>query len=141
MSAAPEAAAPAAPAGPKPKKSVALSGVTAGNTALCTVGRTGNDLHYRGYDILDVAENFLEFFVEESCGQCTPCRLGNPQMPRAVELLKEGACPPEFLASVKALGETMKVASKCGLGQTSPSAFLSILEGFDDEIANRAVSA
>jgi len=41
---------------PKPKKSVALSGVLAGNTALCTVGRTGNDLHYRGYDILDVAE-------------------------------------------------------------------------------------
>ena len=39
----------------KPKKSVALSGVTAGNTALCTVGRTGNDLHYRGYDILDMA--------------------------------------------------------------------------------------
>lgn len=39
----------------KPKKSVALSGVAAGNTALCTVGKTGNDLHYRGYDILDVA--------------------------------------------------------------------------------------
>jgi 2-methylcitrate synthase len=44
----------------KPKKSVALSGVTAGNTALCTVGKTGNDLHYRGYDILDVA-NTSEF--------------------------------------------------------------------------------
>src|SRR5438067_9119997 len=45
------------PAGaPKPKKSVALSGVPAGNTALCTVGRTGNDLHYRGYDILDFAD-------------------------------------------------------------------------------------
>ena len=43
-------------AAPKPKKSVALSGVPAGNTALCTVGRTGNDLHYRGYDILDIAE-------------------------------------------------------------------------------------
>jgi 2-methylcitrate synthase len=42
--------------GPKPKKSVALSGVPAGNTALCTVGRQGNDLHYRGYDILDFAE-------------------------------------------------------------------------------------
>ncbi|MBX2921320.1 MAG: 2-methylcitrate synthase [Chitinophagaceae bacterium] len=40
----------------KPKKSVALSGVTAGNTALCTVGKSGNDLHYRGYDILDLAE-------------------------------------------------------------------------------------
>ena len=46
-----------APAGPKPKKSVALSGVMAGNTALCTVGRTGNDLHYRGYDILDIADS------------------------------------------------------------------------------------
>jgi 2-methylcitrate synthase len=45
------------PATPKPKKSVALSGVTAGNTALCTVGRTGNDLHYRGYDILETADN------------------------------------------------------------------------------------
>jgi len=43
-------------AGPKPKKSVALSGVVAGNTAMCTVGRTGNDLHYRGYDILDFAD-------------------------------------------------------------------------------------
>ena len=41
----------------KPKKSVALSGVTAGNTALCTVGKTGNDLHYRGYDILDIAQS------------------------------------------------------------------------------------
>lgn len=40
---------------PRPKKSVALSGITAGNTALCTVGRSGNDLHYRGYDILDIA--------------------------------------------------------------------------------------
>src|SRR6201986_4737735 len=49
-------------AGPtfKPKKSVALSGVVAGNTALCTVGVTGNDLHYRGYDILEIA-NTCEF--------------------------------------------------------------------------------
>ncbi|MBB1625405.1 2-methylcitrate synthase [Achromobacter sp. UMC71] len=48
-------AAPEEKAGFKPKKSVALSGVVAGNTALCTVGRSGNDLHYRGYDILDIA--------------------------------------------------------------------------------------
>jgi 2-methylcitrate synthase len=48
---------PAAAATFKPKKSVALSGVTAGNTALCTVGKTGNDLHYRGYDILDIADS------------------------------------------------------------------------------------
>jgi 2-methylcitrate synthase len=54
------AAAPSNLAGPKPKKSVALSGIAAGNTALCTVGRTGNDLHYRGYDILEIA-NTCEF--------------------------------------------------------------------------------
>lgn len=47
-------------AGPRPKKSVALSGVPAGNTELCTVGRSGNDLHYRGYDILELA-NATEF--------------------------------------------------------------------------------
>ncbi|HYA66772.1 MAG TPA: citrate/2-methylcitrate synthase, partial [Burkholderiaceae bacterium] len=51
----PEASSTAVEA-PKAKKSVALSGVVAGNTALCTVGRTGNDLHYRGYDILDLAD-------------------------------------------------------------------------------------
>ena len=50
------ATAAATPAAPAPKKSVALSGVTAGNTALCTVGRTGNDLAYRGYDILGYHE-------------------------------------------------------------------------------------
>ena len=53
MSSSPDSSSAAAP---KPKKSVALSGVPAGNTALCTVGRTGNDLHYRGYDILDFAD-------------------------------------------------------------------------------------
>jgi 2-methylcitrate synthase len=56
MTEATTAPAPAIETAPKPKKSVALSGVTAGNTALCTVGRTGNDLHYRGYDILDFAD-------------------------------------------------------------------------------------
>ena len=59
-SASASAASTTSAAGPKPKKSVALSGVTAGNTALCTVGLSGNDLHYRGYDILDVA-NTCEF--------------------------------------------------------------------------------
>jgi 2-methylcitrate synthase len=54
MSEAPSSA-PGPTAAFKPKKSVALSGVTAGNTAICTVGNTGNDLHYRGYDILDIA--------------------------------------------------------------------------------------
>ena len=60
----------------KPKKSVALSGVTAGNTALCTVGKTGNDLHYRGYDILDIAtqcefEEIAHLLVHENLPNTT----------------------------------------------------------------------
>ena len=74
-----DAAATSTPSGPKPKKSVALSGVTAGNTALCTVGLTGNDLHYRGYDILDVAEA-CEF--EEIA-----YLLVHEKLPNAVELI------------------------------------------------------
>ena len=66
------------PPGFKPKKSVALSGVTAGNTALSTVGRTGDDLHYRGYDILDIADR-CEF--EEIAHL-----LVHGQLPTAVEL-------------------------------------------------------
>src|SRR5690606_2613190 len=59
----------------KPKKSVALSGVVAGNTALCSVGRSGNDLHYRGYDILDLA-NSCEF--EEIAHLLVHGKLPNP---------------------------------------------------------------
>ena len=92
-------------------------------------------------DFLDVAENFLEFFVEESCGQCTPCRLGNAKLLDCVEQLKNGVCTPEHLKNVKALGATMQVASKCGLGQTSSSAFLSMLEHFGDEITARPARA
>ncbi len=91
----------------------------------------------QGRDMLDVAENFLEFFVEESCGQCTPCRLGNAKLLEGVELLKRGECSPEYLADLKALGATMSVASKCGLGQTSSSAFTSIVAAFADETTNR----
>ena len=56
-------------------------------------------------------------------------------------MLKEGTCTAEYLDELKALGNTMQVASKCGLGQTSSSAFLSILEHFGDEIHGRATNA
>jgi [NiFe] hydrogenase diaphorase moiety large subunit len=88
-------------------------------------------------DLLEVAENFLEFFVEESCGQCNPCRLGNPKLLEGVEQLKNGTCSAEHLADLKALGATMQVAAKCGLGQTSPSAFLSIVGAFADDVTTR----
>ena len=73
---------------PKPKKSVALSGVVAGNTALCTVGRTGNDLHYRGYDILDIADT-CEF--EEIAYLLVHGKLPNDRRARRVQAQAEDA--------------------------------------------------
>jgi len=88
-------------------------------------------------DMLQVAENFLEFFVEESCGQCTPCRLGNPKLLEGIKLLKQGQCSVAYLTELKKLGETIQLAAKCGLGQSSPNAFLSIVENFRTEILGR----
>ncbi len=88
-------------------------------------------------DMLDVAANFMEFFVEESCGQCTPCRIGNVKLLEGIRLLQEGRCSMQYIRELMALGETMQVASKCGLGQSSPNAFLSIVQNFKDEIMGR----
>jgi [NiFe] hydrogenase diaphorase moiety large subunit len=88
-------------------------------------------------DLLDVAENFLDFFVEESCGQCTPCREGNPKLLEGVHLLKQGRCSINYLRELQNLGRTMQVASKCGLGQSSANAFLDITEHFRSEILGR----
>jgi [NiFe] hydrogenase diaphorase moiety large subunit len=88
-------------------------------------------------DMLDVAENFLDFFVEESCGQCTPCREGNPKLLEGVRLLKHGKCSIGYLRELQALGRTMQAASKCGLGQSSANAFLDITEHFRSEILGR----
>jgi [NiFe] hydrogenase diaphorase moiety large subunit len=88
-------------------------------------------------DMLDVAENFLEFFVEESCGQCTPCREGNPKLLEGVHLLKQGRCSIGYLRELQNLGRTMQAASKCGLGQSSANAFLDITERFRSEILGR----
>jgi 2-methylcitrate synthase len=84
------------PAGFKPKKSVALSGVPAGNTALCTVGRSGNDLHYRGYDILDFADT-SEF--EE-----TAYLLIHGELPNRAEL----AAYKQKLAALRGLPATVR---------------------------------
>ena len=88
-------------------------------------------------DMLRVAKNFMEFFDEESCGQCTPCRAGNRTLLEGIEKLEQGTCSLAYLEQLKALGSTMQVASKCGLGQSSPNAFLSIVEHFKDEILAR----
>lgn len=85
-------------------------------------------------DMLEVLKNFMEFFVEESCGQCTPCRIGNVKLLEGVKMIERNEYTFEYIEKLKELGRTMQVASKCGLGQTSPNPFISILENFKDEI-------
>ena len=84
--------------------------------------------------MLNVLKNFLEFFVEESCGQCTPCRIGNIKLLEGIKMIERGEFTFKYINTLKELGKTMQVASKCGLGQSSSNAFLSILENFKDEI-------
>jgi [NiFe] hydrogenase diaphorase moiety large subunit len=88
-------------------------------------------------DMLAVADNFLDFFVEESCGQCTPCREGNPKLLEGVRLLQQGRLSINALRELQNLGRTMQAASKCGLGQSSANAFLDITEHFRSEILGR----
>jgi [NiFe] hydrogenase diaphorase moiety large subunit len=85
-------------------------------------------------DMLHILQNFMEFFVEESCGQCTPCRIGNTKLLEGVIKMREGDYTFSYINTLKDLGRTMQVASKCGLGQSSPNAFIYILENFKEEI-------
>ncbi len=86
--------------------------------------------------MINVLKNFMEFFVEESCGQCTPCRVGNVKLLEGVEMIEHNNYTFSYINKLKDLGKTMQVASKCGLGQSSPNSFISILENFKDEIFN-----
>lgn len=81
-----------------------------------------------------VLHNYLEFFCEESCGQCTPCRVGSQQLLKGIEAIKKGDKPATYLEELKKLAETMRISSKCGLGQSVPNPFLSIVENFREEI-------
>jgi [NiFe] hydrogenase diaphorase moiety large subunit len=85
-------------------------------------------------DMLKVLKNFMEFFTEESCGQCTPCRIGNVKLLEGVQMIEKGNYTFKYINTLKELGKTMQVASKCGLGQSSPNSFISILDNFKDEI-------
>jgi len=87
-------------------------------------------------NMLHVLKNFMEFFVEESCGQCTPCRIGNVKLLEGVKMIEKKDFTFAYINQLKDLGRTMQVASKCGLGQSSPNSFISILENFKEEIFN-----
>ncbi|MCB1904708.1 MAG: NADH:ubiquinone oxidoreductase, partial [Gammaproteobacteria bacterium] len=81
-------------------------------------------------NILEIVDHFLEFFVEESCGYCTPCRVGNVFLKKRIEKVRKGLCELEDLAYLKELGKTIAVTSRCGLGHTSPNPVLSTIRNF-----------
>jgi [NiFe] hydrogenase diaphorase moiety large subunit len=82
----------------------------------------------------NVLHDYLEFFTEESCGQCTPCRIGCQQLLKGIEAVKKGERPPTYLDDLKRLTSTMKIAAKCGLGQSVANPFTSIVDNFREEI-------
>jgi [NiFe] hydrogenase diaphorase moiety large subunit len=84
-------------------------------------------------NIADVIENFLSFFEEESCGQCTPCREGIPVLKEYLVKIKNKQLKQRDLEDLRSLIETTKLASKCGLGQSAGVAFESFLEKFKKE--------
>lgn len=82
----------------------------------------------------NVLHDYLEFFTEESCGQCTPCRVGCQQLLKGIEAVKKGEKSPAYLDDLKNLTNTMKIAAKCGLGQSVGNPFNSIVDNFREEI-------
>ncbi len=83
-----------------------------------------------GRDVLKTAHCFLDFFIHESCGYCTPCRVGNVLLRERLERVMRGRGEPADLDYLQELGGTIKATSRCGLGQTSPNPVLSSLASF-----------
>jgi len=82
----------------------------------------------------NVLRNYVEFFREESCGQCTPCRVGCQQLLKGIEEVKRGTQPTTYLKTLLGLTEVMKMTAKCGLGQSVANSFSSIVDNFKEEM-------
>ncbi|HDR51340.1 MAG TPA: NADH-quinone oxidoreductase subunit E [Mariniphaga anaerophila] len=84
--------------------------------------------------MFNVLDNYLEFFREESCGQCTPCRVGCQQLLLGIKAVKRGEKPANYLDKLLKLTETMQLTAKCGLGQSVANSFSSIVGNFREEM-------
>ena len=91
-------------------------------------------------DMLRVAQEFMEFFVEESCGYCVPCRVGNTLLKKCLDQILAGNGTEADLTYLEELGNTVRRTSRCGLGQTSPNPILTTLAGFRELYSARVVA-
>ena len=89
--------------------------------------------------MVSVAKFFLEFTVEESCGKCAPCRIGNKRLFEILTKLTEGKGEPKDLETLQNLCHVIKDTSLCGLGQTSPNPILSTMKNFASEYEEHVV--
>jgi [NiFe] hydrogenase diaphorase moiety large subunit len=85
-----------------------------------------------GRDMLEVVREFTEFFIEESCGWCAPCRIGTTLLLRSLDKIIEGKGTKSDLADLENLGNTIKTMSRCGLGQSAANPVLTSLKNFPD---------
>lgn len=83
--------------------------------------------------MVDIAKFFLEFTVDESCGKCSPCRIGTKRMYEILDRITKGKGQPGDIEKLELLAENIKAAALCGLGQTAPNPILSTLRYFRDE--------
>ena len=83
--------------------------------------------------MVDIAKFYLDFTVEESCGKCTPCRVGNTRMYEILDRISKGLGKEEDLKELRELGQTIKITALCGLGMTAPNPVLSTLDRFYPE--------
>jgi NADH:ubiquinone oxidoreductase subunit F (NADH-binding)/(2Fe-2S) ferredoxin len=83
--------------------------------------------------MVNVAKFYLEFTLDESCGKCTPCRVGNKRLHELLTTITEGKAEPNTMEKLEALANTIKKTSLCGLGQTSPNPVLSTMRFFKNE--------
>ena len=106
------------------KTIIGQGGTTGGSTLLFNSSRS----MYR------ILHSYLDFYAEESCGQCTPCRVGCQQLLKGIEAVKNGSKPKEYLDHLIQLSNTMNITSKCGLGQSVTNSFSSIVNNFREEM-------
>jgi [NiFe] hydrogenase diaphorase moiety large subunit len=85
-----------------------------------------------GRDVLGIALQFMDFFVDESCGWCTPCRVGTTQLKAAMEMIVAGRATAADIAATEALAGMVVRMSRCGLGQTAPNPILSTMLNFPE---------
>ncbi len=83
--------------------------------------------------MVNIAKFFLEFTLDESCGKCTPCRVGNRRMYELLEEITDGRGTMDTIAKLKQLSATIKDTALCGLGQTAPNPVLSTMSNFEEE--------